>query len=233
MLMGRRFVICKLIRQAKSLQILNQTPVRLTPGGGNASNTPVLSVLIFLGVAGAAWLLLSQLTAGPPAQPSEEIAPPHHGGGIDPEKFARVMAAPPTEKSLRQHARKKHLGFGIRVEVGPMTDEEEAFVQSLDRRGGGGESKQVDLAAWRDTLVPAPFAVGCPFELTIVYREEAPARQIEVRELLQGEHACYLESWCHLRQDRRMFRVDEIDEVITADGEIFGSGDEWLASLPT
>lgn len=183
--------------------------------------------LIFAAVMGVTYWALTRTFAAPPKP--EEKSPPVPARRavprLDPERFAAVMELPPTAKSLSQIAQLKAKRASD-FELDPYSDD----------RADNGRSEQrnwkTSIEEFRADLIAASFAVECPFELVIIYKGEAPERRIAVQEMLMGEHAFYLETWCYLRRDRRMFRVDEIDQVVTADGEVFPTGNAWLSSLP-
>lgn len=175
-------------------------------------------VILFLAVTVGAYFILRSVAAGQPveaeeeprrAETAKEWVEREHGIVFNDERRQR-SGLPPLAEYRQSLAETK---------VARDTEEE-----------GEGDDEQF-FDAWRASLteVDLPGAVGA--KLVIRYRDDPTARPIRVLSLLQGDHAHYLQSFCGLRDDFRMFRVESIAEVVDANGEVFAGGYEWLGSL--
>ena len=168
-------------------------------------------MVTFLIVAVVAWFALKAAAAkSGEAAHRERVQPPSADvENIDTDKFARLMAAPPTEKSIQQAL---HRGL---VETGPGVWKTKAEARE----------EELEWQRWRATLTMIPIHVNGQ-TVTVKHGESSYLMQIE--SILASERNWCLDGFCPDLSDRRTFSTNRIESVTTADAVEFLSVTEWL-----
>lgn len=211
-------------------------------------------VILFLAVTVGAYFILRSVGAAatvtpeadvPQEETAKEWAARVHGLTFDDDRRQRsglptlsekiALQRPNVERRRRSsrldEANVRLARHGIRIETdADMTDAE---LEDYHRRIGQNDYRAapVEIDHWKSTLTIATFEGVEGSDLVIRYKGSREDRQITVLRVMEGQHALYLESLCRLRNAPRMFRVDQIDQIVSAEGEVFESGEAWVRTL--
>lgn len=194
-------------------------------------------VILFLIVAGSAYFIMTVIAgiggrnnrAVPPRnETAKEWASRVHGLRFDEERRRR-SGLPPLRAKDQINVRLAK--YGLRMDTD--TDISTADLAEYERRLAEDEAREklAEIADWRATLREVNFDGVAGADFVIRYKGDLTDRPITVQSVMEGDHAFYLDSFCELRGAKRMFRVDEIDQIVTASGEVFDGGMKWLHSL--
>ncbi|WP_309622663.1 WYL domain-containing protein [Novosphingobium sp.] len=166
------------------------------------------AVLCIAGMALLAFFVIArnagrEAKSKPPATSSEEFE------DIDTEKFAALMAAPISEKSIQQslHSGMRETSRGVWKTKDEIKEEERYW------------------RIWRSTLSMVPIHVN---GMTLYVDHGGQTLHMQIEAILANEGNWYLDGYCREISDRRTFALDRIEALTTDDGVHFAGVREWL-----